>query len=65
MLNGKDDFRFVLETAQRPLFEAMGTPPKDKRFVLYEGGHDTVTRVDAIKEALDWLDKYLGEVKAR
>jgi dienelactone hydrolase/predicted Ser/Thr protein kinase len=65
MLNGKDDFRFPLETSQRPLFKAIGTPDKDKHLVLYDGGHDTVTRLDAIKEALDWLDRYLGRVKAK
>jgi dipeptidyl aminopeptidase/acylaminoacyl peptidase len=65
MLNGKDDFRFPLETSQQPLFKALGTPDKDKRLITYEGGHDTVTRLDAIKEALDWLDRYLGPVKAK
>jgi len=65
MLNGKDDFRFPLETSQQPLFKAIGTPEKDKRLVLYDGGHDTVTRLDAVKEALDWLDRYLGPVKAK
>jgi dipeptidyl aminopeptidase/acylaminoacyl peptidase len=65
MLNGKDDFRFPLETSQQPLFQALGTPEKDKRLVKYDGGHDTVTRVDAVKEALDFLDRYLGPVKAQ
>jgi formylglycine-generating enzyme required for sulfatase activity/predicted esterase len=62
MLNGKDDFRFPLETSQQPLFQALGTPEKDKRLVKYDGGHDTVTRLDAVKEALDFLDHYLGPV---
>ena len=65
MLNGKDDFRFPLETSQQPLFKAIGTPEKDKRLVLYDGGHDTVTRLDAVKEALDWLDRYVGPVRAK
>ena len=65
MLNGKDDFRFPFETSQQPLFLALGTPEKDKRLVKYDGGHDTVTRVDAIKEALDFLDRYLAPVKAQ
>ena len=65
MLNGKDDFLFPLETSQIPLFNALGTPAKDKRHVLYEGGHgwDTGTRLLVIKDALDWLDRYLGPVK--
>jgi eukaryotic-like serine/threonine-protein kinase len=65
MLNGRDDFRFPLETSQRPLFRAIGTPEKDKRLVLYDGGHDTITRLDAVKEGLDWLDRYLGPVKMK
>jgi eukaryotic-like serine/threonine-protein kinase len=65
MLNGRDDFRFPLETSQLPLSRAIGTPEKDKRLVLYDGGHDTVTRLDAVREALDWLDRYLGPVKAQ
>ena len=65
MLNGKDDFRFPLEASQQPLFLALGTPVKDKRLVKYDGGHDTVTRVDAVKEALDFLDRYLAPVKAQ
>ena len=27
MLNGKDDFRFPLETSQQPLFQALGPAP--------------------------------------
>jgi dienelactone hydrolase len=65
MLNGRDDFRFPLETSQRPLFRLLGTPEKDKRHVLYDGGHDVAIRLDLIKEALDWLDRYLGPVKAQ
>jgi serine/threonine protein kinase/dienelactone hydrolase len=65
MLNGRDDFRFPLETSQVPLFRAIGTPEKDKRLVLFDGGHDTVTRLDAVREALDWLDRYLGPVKTQ
>ena len=40
MLNGKYDFFFPTETAQRPFFERLGTPPADKKWVVYEGGHD-------------------------
>jgi formylglycine-generating enzyme required for sulfatase activity/dienelactone hydrolase/predicted Ser/Thr protein kinase len=65
MLNGRDDFRFPLETSQRPLFRLLGTPENDKRLVLYDGGHDVVTRLDVVKEALDWLDRYLGPVEGR
>ena len=62
MLNGKYDFFFPSETAQRPFFNFLGTPAADKRWILYEGGHD-VPRTDLIRESLAWLDKYLGPVK--
>jgi pimeloyl-ACP methyl ester carboxylesterase len=62
MLNGKYDFFFPSETAQRPFFNLLGTSAADKRWILYEGGHD-VPRADLIRESLAWLDKYLGPVK--
>ena len=62
MLNGKYDYFFPSETSQRPFFNFLGTPSADKRWILYEGGHD-VPRTDLIRESLAWLDKYLGPVK--
>ena len=62
MLNGKYDFFFPSETAQKPFFEFLGTPAPDKKWILYEGGHD-VPRTDLIRESLAWLDKYLGPVR--
>jgi dienelactone hydrolase len=62
MLNGKYDFFFPLETAQRPFFENLGTPAADKRWSVYEGGHD-VPRTVLIRESMAWLDKYLGPVR--
>lgn len=64
MLNGRDDFLFPVESSQLPLFRLLGTPGKDKRHLLYEGGHGVITHSDVIKEALDWLDRYLGPVNA-
>ena len=61
MLNGKYDFFFPSETSQRPFFNFIGTAEADKRWILYEGGHD-VPRTDLIRESLSWLDKYLGPV---
>jgi dipeptidyl aminopeptidase/acylaminoacyl peptidase len=61
MLNGKYDFFFPIETAQRPFFQRIGTALADKRYVVYEGGHD-VPRTQLIAETLAWLDKYLGKV---
>ena len=62
MLNGKYDFFFPVELAQKPYFERLGTPADKKKYIVYEGGHD-VPRTELIKETLAWLDKYLGPVR--
>jgi eukaryotic-like serine/threonine-protein kinase len=62
MLNGKYDFFFPTETAQRPFFERLGTPAVEKKWVVYDGGHD-VPRPTLIAETFAWLDKYLGPVR--
>ncbi len=62
VLNGRYDPYFPVETSQRPLFQFMGTPPKDKKLVIYDGGHGAFPRPAAVRESLDWLDKYLGRV---
>ena len=62
MLSGRDDFRFPLELSQQPMFRALGTPDKDKRHALVEGGH-VPPRAAIIKDILDWLDRYLGPVE--
>jgi dienelactone hydrolase len=60
ILNGRDDV-IPYETAQRPLFDALGT--KDKVFSRYSGGHASPAgRPDVIGEVLDWFDKHLGPV---
>jgi serine/threonine protein kinase len=65
MVGPRSDFLFPVETSQRPMFELLGAPEEDKRLVLWDGGHgDTGPNfVGAIKEALDWFDRYLGPVK--
>jgi formylglycine-generating enzyme required for sulfatase activity/dienelactone hydrolase len=62
MLNGEYDHYFPVETAQRPMFRLLGTPPDQKRQVVSQGGH-FVPRTQLIKEMLDWLDRYLGPPK--
>jgi dienelactone hydrolase len=61
MINARYDFYFPLETSQRPLFELLGTPDADKKWVVYDGGH-SVPRDKLIAETLAWLDHYLGPV---
>ena len=63
MLNGRYDASFPLESSQRPLFQFLGTPANDKKHVIYEGGHSAFPRPGAVRESLDWLDKYLGPVR--
>ncbi len=60
MLNGEMDFFFPVETAQKPMFELLGTPAEHKQYRVYPGGH-SAPRVEVIKEALGWFDRYLGE----
>jgi formylglycine-generating enzyme required for sulfatase activity/dienelactone hydrolase len=61
ILNGELDFFFPVETSQKPMFELLGTPPADKRRLVFPGGH-SVPRTETIKESLAWLDRYLGPV---
>jgi DNA-binding winged helix-turn-helix (wHTH) protein/formylglycine-generating enzyme required for sulfatase activity/dienelactone hydrolase len=63
MLNGRYDDTFPLEPSQRPFFQLLGTAPKDKKYVIYEGGHGVFPRPAAVTECLDWLDRYLGPVR--
>jgi pimeloyl-ACP methyl ester carboxylesterase len=65
MLNGRDDFLFPVESSQLPLFRLLGTAPKHKLHVLYDGGHNILTQSGLIKDTLDWLDRYLGAVTTR
>jgi predicted esterase len=62
MLNGKYDQVFPVETAQRPMFQFLGTPADRKRYQVYEGGH-FVPRTALIAETLQWYDRYLGPVR--
>jgi eukaryotic-like serine/threonine-protein kinase len=62
MLNGKHDLFFPVETSQKPMFELLGTPKKDKKIIIYDAGH-RVPRTELIKESLFWYDQYLGPVK--
>jgi len=62
MLNGKNDTFFPVETSQKPMFKFLGSDEKDKKMIVYEGGH-LVPKADVAKESLYWFDKYLGPVK--
>jgi len=63
LVSGRYDFYFPLEL-QNMMFRSLGTPEKDKRHVVLEGGEIPVLAYDQmVKEILDWLDKYQGPVK--
>jgi cephalosporin-C deacetylase-like acetyl esterase len=61
MINGRNDFLLPLNELQLPLFRLLGSAPADKRHFVVEGGH-TPPRNLMVKDALDWLDRYLGPV---
>jgi serine/threonine protein kinase/formylglycine-generating enzyme required for sulfatase activity len=62
MVNGRYDFFYPVETAQKPLFLSLGTPFKDKRHVVFEAGHVPPNDL-MIREILDWLDRYQGPLR--
>jgi eukaryotic-like serine/threonine-protein kinase len=63
MLNGRYDVDFPVESSQLPMFQLLGPPSRDKKHVIYDGGHGAFPRPAAVRETLDWLDKYLGAVR--
>jgi eukaryotic-like serine/threonine-protein kinase len=62
MLNGEHDMFFPEKTSQIPMFNFLGTPPADKKILIFKSGHQ-VPRTDFVKETLIWFDKYIGVVK--
>jgi dienelactone hydrolase/predicted Ser/Thr protein kinase len=64
MLNGRFDAIEPVEAAQRPLFEALGAAKDHKKWVVYDDDHvEPAHRNEVAREALAWLDRYLGPVK--
>jgi dienelactone hydrolase len=61
MINGRYDHISPVESSQKPMFDLLGTPAKDKFHLLFNGGH-TAPREDTVRAVLDWLDRYLGPV---
>ena len=61
LLNGRYDFETSFETAQRPLFDLLGSPAEHKRHRVFETGH-ALSMDDVVSEILPWLDRYLGPV---
>jgi dienelactone hydrolase len=61
MLNGRYDFETPFETAQRPLFDLLGSSVENKKHVAFEKGHALPVE-DVARAILPWLDLYLGPV---
>jgi len=62
MLNTRHDAIETLESAQLPMLRMLGTPPDQKRHVLWDGAHAVAPTNAYRKEILDWLDRFLGPV---
>ena len=63
LIDGRNDYVVPVETHQKPLFRLLGTPERDKRYVLLDCGHALSPFSDVIKEVVPWLDRYLGPVQ--
>ena len=61
MVNGRYDFTAPYQTNQLPLFRLLGSPPADKKQVVFDSGH-VPPWPDVVRETLDWLDQRLGPV---
>jgi dipeptidyl aminopeptidase/acylaminoacyl peptidase len=64
LLSGKFDNIFPLGTHVKPFFSMLGTAAEHKNHVVSDGGH-LVPRTQLIRETLDWLARYLGDVVTR
>jgi serine/threonine protein kinase/predicted esterase len=63
LVAGLYDPVYGVDTAQKPMIDLLGTPAADKRHVILPVGHAILVpevRNTAVREALDWLDRYLG-----
>lgn len=65
MINGRADLIFPWESSQVPLFRLLGAPPRDKRHVVLEDAGHVAFNQEVVRQALAWLDTYLGPVTTR
>jgi tRNA A-37 threonylcarbamoyl transferase component Bud32/dienelactone hydrolase len=63
MVNGRYDFIFPHDTSQVTYLRFLGTSPEHKRLAVFEGGHRPFSADQVMKEMLEWLDHYLGQVE--
>jgi eukaryotic-like serine/threonine-protein kinase len=64
LINGRDSIIQPYETDQKPLYDLLGTPEKDKKFIRFPGGHTIPWEYQQQynQAIIDWLDTYLGPV---
>jgi cephalosporin-C deacetylase-like acetyl esterase len=65
MVNGRWDPIFPDAICQAPMFRLLGAPASDKRRIVVEDAGHVAINHEVIREALAWLDKYLGPVPDR
>jgi predicted esterase len=63
MLTGRNDFVRPIATRQEPLLRLLGTPDDQKRIAAFDGGHVPSDMTSVAREALAWLDRWLGPVE--
>jgi hypothetical protein len=67
MINGEDEFGFVSQNSELPMYTTLGTPDEHKKHILYPGGHSIYSKFheEIDKDILGWLDQYLGPISGR
>jgi alpha-beta hydrolase superfamily lysophospholipase len=65
LIGGHDDYIVPVDTHQKPFMRLLAVTPEDKRHVILDCGHALSPWSDVIKEAVPWLDRYLGPVQTK
>jgi hypothetical protein len=60
MVQGRLDTRLPYEESQLPYFRLLGTPAADKKFVVVDDAGHCPPKDRFLREALPFLDRYLG-----
>ena len=63
MINGRNDYLCNPLESQVPMFRLLGTPPEHKRHIVMDGGHVPTQLPEVYRQAISWLDTYLGPVR--
>ena len=56
MINGRYDHIYPVESSQKPFFKLLGTPEKDKVYLVFDGGHTTPrNEIDQGRIGIGWI----------